>query len=307
MNPSQRTLFAPSMSGGKNKNAPASAKVIGSASSGVLELFFFHPVDTTAKRLMSNTNSSLPLTKVIFKDAVNEGAVGKIKSLFPGLGFAAGYKILQRTYKFAAQGFLKDYLDQHYGDNFRSAFGPTTGKNLMHACAGSMVGIGEVGLLPLDVLKIKSQTNPEVLKGRGFMDLVVKENFALYRGWDWTMLRNAPGSFALFGGSAFMKGTVLGLEDYSKATFFQNFVSSIGGAIASITFSAPMDVIKTRIQNKPFDSPESGGQIIRKLLTQEGPQALFKGLVPKILVVGPKLVFSFTIAQSLISYLAERM
>ena len=49
----------------------------------------------------------------------------------------------------------------------------------MHALAGSCVGIGEVALLPLDVLKIKSQTNPEVLVGRGMADLFKVNYFIL--------------------------------------------------------------------------------------------------------------------------------
>ncbi|KAJ2328976.1 high copy suppressor of abf2, partial [Coemansia sp. RSA 2681] len=120
---------------------------------------------------------------------------------------------------------------------------------------------------------------------------------ALYRGAGWTVLRNAPGSFALFGGSAVVKEYGFGLEDYGKATFVQNFFASIGGAVASLTVSAPMDVIKTRIQARSFDCPESGTTILRKMVQQEGFTAFFKGLTPKILVVGPKLVFGFTLAQ----------
>ncbi|CAJ0767274.1 9024_t:CDS:2, partial [Entrophospora sp. SA101] len=119
----------------------------------------------------------------------------------------------------------------------------------------------------------------------------------------WTAARNAPGSFALFGGSAFVKEYLFGLKDYSKATFFQNFCASIGGAIASISVAQPLDVVKTRIQNRPFDSPETGTQIIRKMILKEGTSAFFKGITPKIIVVGPKLVFSFTVAQQLIPIL----
>lgn len=68
------------------------------------------------------------------------------------------------------------------------------------------------------------------------------------------------------------------------------------------TVSQPLDVIKTRIQSRPFDSPESGATVIKNLLKNEGPGALFKGLVPKLSVVGPKLVFSFAVAQHLIAY-----
>ncbi|KAJ2865806.1 high copy suppressor of abf2, partial [Coemansia erecta] len=154
-----------------------------------------------------------------------------------------------------------------------------------------------VALLPLDVLKIKRQTNPEAFKGRGLFKIVADEGMALYRGAGWTVVRNAPGSFALFGGSAAVKEYAFGLADYNKATFIQNFFASIGGAVASLTVSAPMDVIKTRIQARSFDNPESGMSIIRKMIQQEGFSSFFKGLTPKLLVVGPKLVFGFTLAQ----------
>jgi hypothetical protein len=52
-------------------------------------------------------------------------------------------------------------------------------------------------LLPLDVLKIKRQTNPEAFRGRGVLKIVADEGFGLYRGWGWTAARNAPGSFAV--------------------------------------------------------------------------------------------------------------
>jgi hypothetical protein len=87
----------------------------------------------------------------------------------------------------------------------------------------SMTGIGEVVLLPLDVLKIKMQTNPDALRGRGLFKLISDEGIAsLYRGWGWTMARNAPGSFALFGGSAATKEYLFKLSDYSQATWGQS-------------------------------------------------------------------------------------
>ena len=61
----------------------------------------------------------------------------------------------------------------------------------------SLIGIGEIFLLPLDVLKIKRQTNPEAFRGRGLFKIIRDEGFALYRGWEWTAARNAPGSFAV--------------------------------------------------------------------------------------------------------------
>ncbi len=191
-------------------------------------------------------------------------------------------------------------ITKNYGDSFERAFGPTTGKALISSFAGSLIGIGEIVLLPLDVLKIKRQTNPEAFRGRGIVRIIKDEGFGLYRGWGWTAARNAPGSFALFGGSAFAKGYLFKLEDYNKATWFQNFVASIAGASASLVVSAPLDVIKTRIQNRNFENPESGVKIIKDMIRTEGAGSFFKGLVPKLLMTGPKLVFSFWLAQTLI-------
>jgi len=279
------------------------ARLLGSGSAGIAELAVFHPVDTIAKRLMSNhgkITSVSQLNTVVFKDNAVAPLGRKFFSLFPGLGYAAGYKVLQRIYKYGGQPFVRDYLAKHYGTDFDSAFGQKTGKAMMHSFAGSLIGIGEIVLLPLDVLKIKRQTNPEAFRGRGIIRIVRDEGFGLYRGWGWTAARNAPGSFALFGGSAFTKGYLYSLTDYNKATWLQNFVASIAGASASLIVSAPLDVIKTRIQNRNFENPESGFRIVSSMIKNEGITSFFKGLVPKLLMTGPKLVFSFWLAQTLI-------
>ena len=162
-------------------------------------------------------------------------------------------------------------------------------------------------LLPLDALKVKAQTAPEQLHGRGVIEIFKTEGFGLYRGALPTVMRNAPGSFALFGGNTAAKLAMGVGEDGVRATWTQDAIASCVGATASITVAAPLDVIKTRIQNRPFDSPESGVTIFRRLIQQEGVGALFKGLTPKLLVVGPKLIFSFTVAQHLIGYFEQAL
>lgn len=286
-----------------DKKQSGIARVLGSATAGICELAVFHPVDTTAKRLMSNSTrvaNLSELNKVVFREHATEGLGKRMMSLFPGLGYAAGYKILQRVYKYGGQPFANEFLTHNFRECYEENFGKKTGKALMSATAGSLIGIGEIVLLPLDVLKIKRQTNPEAFRGRGFIKILSDEGFSLYRGWGWTAARNAPGSFALFGGSAFAKEYIYKLEDYTSATWSQNFVASIFGASASLIVSAPLDVIKTRIQNKNFESKESGITILKNMAKNEGFSAFFKGLVPKLLTTGPKLVFSFALAQTLI-------
>lgn len=89
------------------------ARLLGSALAGVSELALFHPVDTVAKRLMTSEAQTIVLNdmratasnlnQVIFKDAAALNSMQKIASLFPGVGFGAAYKVLQRVYKFGGQ------------------------------------------------------------------------------------------------------------------------------------------------------------------------------------------------------------
>lgn len=97
------------------------------------------------------------------------------------------------------------------------------------------------------------------------------------------------------------------MEDYNKATWTQNFVASIAGSSSSIIVSAPLDVIKTRIQNRNFENPESGMRIVSNMFKNEGILSFFKGLTPKLLMTGPKLTFSFWLAQTLIPLFSNYM
>lgn len=303
-------------SGAHMISGTSNARILGSAIAGLSELMLFHPVDTIAKRLMSTesrlivansaSTTAVNLNQAIFKESFDKRPLTKIGSLFPGIGFGAVYKILQRVYKFGGQPVLKDKLSAQFGAEFEESFGQNTGRTLIAAASGSLIGIGEVVLLPLDALKVKAQTAPEQLKGRGVFDIFRKEGFGLYRGASWTVARNAPGSFALFGGNAAAKGWMGVGEDGLQATWAQDAIASSAGAVASITVAQPLDVVKTRIQNRPFNSPESGVSIITKLVKNEGLGGFFKGLTPKLMVVGPKLIFSFTIAQHTIAYFTKR-
>ena len=89
-------------------------------------------------------------------------------------------------------------------------------------------------------------------------------------------------SSQLFGASAVTKEYLFGIQDYHKATWGQNFVASIAGAVASITVAAPLDTVKTRIQNANFEQKVSGVTVVKDLVKNEGPTALFKGLTPKV-------------------------
>merc|ERR1719159_2404880 len=110
-----------------------------------------------------------------------------------------------------------------------------------------------------------------------FLDIAKQEGVSgLYRGASWTALRNAPGSFSLFGMNSFVKDNVFGVRD-RRATFFGTFGEA------------------------------SGMTIIRDIVREEGVGAFFKGSVPKVSMTAPKLIFSFTVAQWVADWFKHNM
>ncbi|CAD7943408.1 unnamed protein product [Amoebophrya sp. A25] len=307
------------------------ARFLASGAAGGMELALFHPVDTAAKRLMASP-VRLSLSnygQVIFQEPATAmaGAGGisgnlggattalptwqlmqrRIGSLFPGLGYGAVYKISQRSYKFGGQPIVKDWVRNGPYERLVGPSGGAISRALLcDGLAGAILGAGEVLLLPFDVLKIKAQTNP-TYRGRNFLAVFKQEGVKnLYAGWEWTMLRNIPGSFALFGMNAVVRDRIFGLKKASDATFLQTCAMSTCGTLASILVACPCDVVKTRIQSGRFGTNPGGLSIAANVLKEEGVGGFFKGSVPKCGAVGPKLIFSFTIAQYLMAMVEKR-
>ena len=286
------------------KNSQGLARFAGSGIAGLCELTLFHPVDTIAKRLM---NSSEELNKencrrILFRNFANEGVMQKYISLFGGFGYGALYKVSQRIYKFGGQPILNDFLQSTIFKPLPGDQISTTNKFWSNAISGAVMGAGEVVLLPFDVMKIKTQTNPEVAK-MGMSGLIRQEGFSgLYAGASYTAARNICGSFMLFGVNSLVKCQISKGDE--KPTFLQLAVSSTAGSVSSILVACPLDVVKTRLQSGTH-SGLTGMSIMKNIYREEGFGGFFKGAVPKVAVVGPKLIFSFTLAQYLISVFSQ--
>jgi len=79
------------------------------------------------------------LSPIVFRDATTASFGRKLFSLFPGLGYAAGYKIAQRVYKFGGQPWFNDLITRYYKTQFTNTFGERKGKMMMQATAGRCV------------------------------------------------------------------------------------------------------------------------------------------------------------------------
>ncbi|CCW63641.1 unnamed protein product [Phytomonas sp. EM1] len=298
---------------------------------GTCEILLFHPFDTVAKRLMSYHHRVVApesirrtlhnVNHVIFGGLEAKARADpafritpwqRMKFLYPGSTYAVLYKVFQRVIKFAGQPFMRDFLYKHYNFLFfrgNSAMSTGYDRNskgfmMLEATAGCLVGVSEVVLLPFDRMKVLNQTNASVIQGRGLFSVIRREGMRkLYAGTITTAVRNATGSFLLFGGAAFTKEHVFKLNDYREATVMQNLVSSTVGGCVGVFFTSPIDVIKTRQQSQRLNESLSGWQILRKTLRAEGPSAFYKGIAPKIITSAPRLVFSYTMTEYFTKFL----
>lgn len=79
------------------------------------------------------------LSPIIFREHATAPLAKRFMSLFPGLGYAAGYKVAQRVYKFGGQPYFNDVLTRNYKTGFTDTFGERRGKLMMQATAGRLV------------------------------------------------------------------------------------------------------------------------------------------------------------------------
>ena len=119
----------------------------------------------------------------------------------------------------------------------------------------SLIGIGEIVLLPLDVLKIKRQTNPEAFRGRGVFRIVADEGMGLYRGAGWTAARNAPGSFAVSANCAIIFSAITNPSTSSSAAQLSQRSISINLRIITQPAGFRISSLLLLVLQLPFSYP----------------------------------------------------
>lgn len=274
--------------------------IAAASTAGLVETLFFHPMDTTKKRIQKHEGTirqaGVPyrasLSKVVFGSAAQANIFAKLLSMYQGLSFALFYKIVQRGYKLGLQPTVKRKMKESWGEPFKRVFG-VNADIALNALAGGLLGSGEVSFIFLDALKIKAQLNAEAYKGLSAYQILRMEN--LWYAWQVTALRNFLGSGLYFGAPALVKQHVFGLEADQKMTFFQNGATSTTGALLSIGVPNGFDVVKTRMQAKKHAAEEtkiSAVKTAENILRQEGVRAFSKGLGTALVTNGPKSAFA---------------
>ncbi|KAM4853393.1 mitochondrial 2-oxodicarboxylate carrier isoform 2-T2 [Thomomys bottae] len=271
--------------------------------SGLVEICLMHPLDVVKTRLQlqrfaTDPNSYKSLGdcfKTIFK---TEGLFGFYKGILPPILA----EIPKRSVKFLA-------FEQYKTSLGNMSLSP----GLTFSLAGFGSGLTEAILVnPFEVVKVGLQANRNKFAEHpstwSFTKEIIKKDGlglgGLYKGLTATLGRHGVFNMAYFGFYHNVKSIVPVNEDPIEEFLRKFGIGFLSGTVASI-INIPFDVAKSRIQGPQPVPGEIKYRTCFKTMTtvyeEEGFLALYKGLIPKILRLGPGgavmlLVYEYTYA-----------
>ncbi|CAG8560054.1 3378_t:CDS:2 [Dentiscutata erythropus] len=252
---------------------------------GVSEILVMYPLDVVKTRFQLQVNAAggekyTSVLDCLRKIVKNEGRL--YRGILPPIFVEAP----KRAIKFSANEQYSTLLKKFYGvDNMTQPLSIASG-----ICAGSTEALA---IVPFELVKIRLQDKASAGKYHGTFDAVVKivKNegpLALYNGLESTIWRHATWNGGYFG-VIFNVRRMLPKPKSKQQTLLNNFIAGgIGGTVGTI-INTPFDVVKSRIQNDSGVVKKYNWTLpaIKTIAVEEGPSALYKGFVPKVLRLGP--------------------
>ena len=273
------------------------------AIAGGIGAFAVYPIDLVKTRMQNQRTLKTGGGPVMYKNSIdcfskvirNEGVLGLYKGLGPQLVGVAPEKAIKLT--------VNDLLREMFTNKEKGElYFP------LEVLAGGGAGASQVIFTnPLEIVKIRLQvaalnpatktTTMAIIRDLGF--------FGLYKGAGACLLRDIPFSAIYFPTYAKMK---VALQDENGNLGPKQLL--IAGAVAGIPAASlvtPAGVIKTRLQVQARKGEMTYTGIrdcFWKVLTQEGPTALFKGCLARVFRSSPQFGVTLLSYELLQRYLA---
>lgn len=259
------------------------AKVINGGLAGVTGVTANFPLDLSKTRLQAQVVK--PGEERLYKNVFQTIRVIKAKEGFAGL--YAGY--YANLYFIVFEKALKLCANDHFRQTFANK---DTGHVSLQAgmAAGALAGtIQSVVTTPMELLKIEGQQASARGDTSYTFNRALKLRFqsegirGFYRGWVSTVIRDCPWSVMYFPAYAAMRDTAL---FGSGENFTGNLLAGMIAGAAASGLCTPLDVIKTRLQNRTAAQGKiSYGSCAQSIWQKEGGAAFFKGAVPRMICV----------------------
>ncbi|XP_014480657.1 PREDICTED: mitochondrial 2-oxodicarboxylate carrier isoform X2 [Dinoponera quadriceps] len=183
------------------------------------------------------------------------------------------------------------------------------------SCAGFFAGMTEAILVnPFEVVKVKLQSNRKHVKESPSTFAVTREIVSKYglglnglnKGLSATIMRNAVFNSFYFGFYHSVKGYIPVREEPWLEFLTKVAVGFVSGSVASC-LNIPFDVAKSRIQGSQGDTQYRGTlNTMHIVYKTEGFRALYKGLLPKVLRLGPGGAIMLVVYDYMHTYLTKK-
>ncbi|EDQ85660.1 uncharacterized protein MONBRDRAFT_34188 [Monosiga brevicollis MX1] len=258
--------------------------LVAGGAAGVVEIAMMYPTDVAKTRAQLNTARNTSMWSTLAQIARTDGPTG----LYRGVLSPIVAEAPKRATKFAANDFFKPLLTLEDG----SLPGHRAGM------AGALAGSVEAFVnCPFETVKVRMQAKESRQMYQSTMDcsrqLLAKEGVAgLYRGIEPMVLRNAGWNGTYFACIGLVRNLISKGENTNSK--LQRFVSGVIGGTLGVLVATPFDVVKSRMQNQQMASAGAVATQYRyaipslvSILRTEGLAAIYKGLGPRMVRLGP--------------------
>jgi len=281
----------------QKKPLPFIATFVAGAIAGSSEILTFYPLDVVKTRMQLETGKAQYGLVGNFRSIIREEGFGRLyRGLVPPLLLEAP----KRAVKFAANDF--------WGKTFLQMSGESKMTQQLAIWTGCAAGASEsFVVVPFELVKVKLQDKTSTFTGpKDVVKQIVRKDglLGLYAGMEATFWRQFWWNGGFFG-TIFHVRTMLPKPQNAQSELFNNFISGTVGGFLGTVLNTPFDVVKSRIQGAakiPGVTPKYNWSYpaLVTIFREEGPAALYKGFVPKVLRLAPGggvllLVVEFTL------------
>lgn len=283
----------------------AALQFVAGGCAGFVEVSIMHPLDLVKTRFQiqrgpEDPNRYSSLVDCFKKMYRNEGPLSFYKGILP--------PILAETPKRA----VKFFTFERYKHLFEYGSLPEA---WTFALAGLCAGLTEAVVInPFEVVKVKLQAERSAFKDQSSTyttakEIIQKHGFGsqgLGKAMTSTLGRHGVFNMVYFGFYHNIKGIIPEYKD-SGTEFLRKFTIGLASGILASVMNIPFDVAKSRIQGpQPVPGEIKYRYCFATLATvykEEGFFALYKGLVPKVLRLGPGGAIMFLVYEHVFEWL----
>lgn len=286
----------------------AGIQIASGGSAGFVEICLMHPLDVVKTRFQVQSNTVAEADRY-------KSIVDCFRRMIRAEGFFSIYKgilppILAETPKRA----VKFFTFEQYKKVFRYSVKDTP---VSLSLAGLSAGLTEaVFVNPFEVVKVRLQTNKQVVSKQPSTFQVARSVYregglglrGLNLGLTSTMARNGAFNMVYFGFYFSVRDQLPKMESESLTFALRLLTGFTAGTLASC-FNIPFDVAKSRIQSSGHLADtkyKTCLQSVALVYREEGFRALYKGLVPKVLRLGPGGAVMLVVYEHMHEFLTKK-